>query len=326
MFLDVFQTRKLAMPTSIILDCDPGHDDVLAMFVAHGHPEVDLLAVTTVCGNQSVDKVTENALAVGSFAGMRDVLFARGADRPLARDHRPAADIHGETGMDGPERPSNTLLLDPRPAPQLIVDEIMSRPAGTVTIVATAPLTNLALALSIEPRIAERADVSIMGGAIGAGNVTASAEFNILVDPEAARIVFAAQWRVTMMGLEVTHQALASADVRGRIRAIGTPVAGFADELLQFFGERYALVQDFDEPPVHDLCPLVYLIAPEVFTVQDVNIDVEISGELTLGRTVVDTRPQSVPGRHRVGVDMDVDRFWDIVIDSIAAIGTVTVP
>ena len=310
------------MPISIILDCDPGHDDVLAMLVAHGHKAVDLVAVTTVCGNQTVDKVTENALAAGSIADMRGVLFARGADRPLARDHRPAADIHGETGMDGPLRPAITLPLDPRPAPQLIVDEIMSRPSGSVTIVATAPLTNLALALSIEPRIAQRADVAIMGGAIGAGNVTASAEFNILVDPEAARLVFAAPWRVTMMGLEVTHQALASVEVRDRLRSIGSPVAVFADELLQFFGEQYSLVQDFDEPPVHDLCPLVYLIAPEVFEILEVNIDVETAGELTLGRTVVDVRPQALPGRHRVGVGMDVARFWDIVIDSIAAITT----
>ncbi|HEY9314951.1 nucleoside hydrolase [Williamsia sp.] len=309
------------MPISVILDCDPGHDDVLAMLVAHGHRDIDLIAVTTVCGNQTVDMVTDNALAVGSLAGMGEVMFARGADRPLAREHRPAADIHGETGMDGPARPANTLILDPRPAPQLIVDEIMSRPAGSVTIVATAPLTNLALALAIEPRIAERADVAIMGGAIENGNVTASAEFNILVDPEAAHIVFAAPWRVTMMGLEVTHLALASAEVRNRLRSIGTPVAAFADELLQFFGERYAEVQDFAEPPVHDLCPLVYLIAPEVFEVRDVDIDVEIAGELTLGRTVVDLRPQATAGRHRVGVDMNVARFWDIVIESIAAIG-----
>ncbi|WP_229745794.1 nucleoside hydrolase [Rhodococcoides trifolii] len=309
-----------AMPRSIILDCDPGHDDAIALFVAHGSPEIDLVAVTTVCGNQTVDKVTANALAVCSLAGMTDVIVARGADGPLRRAHRPAPDIHGESGLDGPPLPVNTMTLDDRTAAAVIVDEVMSRPAGSVTVVATAPLTNLALALRLEPAIAERASVAIMGGAIEQGNVTASAEFNILVDPDAAQEVFAAPWTVTMFGLEVTHLALATTEIRRRLIDIGSPVAAFADELLEFFGSTYADHQGFDAPPVHDLCPVVYLIDPSVFTIRSAPISVETEGEFTLGRTVVDLRPQTVGGRHRVATGLDVAKFWDIALDSIGRI------
>lgn len=187
---------------------------------------------------------------------------------------------------------------------------------------ATAPLTNLALALRREPAIAERvAEVAIMGGAISQGNVTPSAEFNILVDPEAAREVFLAPWSVTMMGLEVSHQALATADIRARIAAPATEIGSFVDELLQFFQDRYLEHQGFAAAPVHDLCPVVYLIDPTVFDLVRAPVAVETKGEITDGRTVVDLRRPAGPGcRHQVGTGLDHGRFWDIVIASLAAL------
>ncbi|MFT4042302.1 MAG: nucleoside hydrolase [Gordonia sp. (in: high G+C Gram-positive bacteria)] len=307
-------------PRSILFDCDPGHDDAMALFVAHGSPAIDLVAVTTVCGNQTIDKVTRNALAIGSLAAMSGVTFAQGAAGPLVREHTPAADIHGDSGMDGPDLPEITCALDPRPAAAVIVDEIMAREPGTVTIVATGPLTNLALALESEPEIAHRADVSIMGGAIGAGNITPVAEFNIHVDPHAAQSVFTAPWRVTMMGLDVTHRAIAASSVHRRLTELATPIGDFCVSLLDFFGDRYAQHQGFDRPPVHDLCPIVHLIEPEIFDIRRAEVVVEVDGRYTAGQTVVDLRPQSVPGRHRVALDMDVARFWDVVIESIATI------
>jgi purine nucleosidase len=303
----------------ILMDCDPGHDDAIALLTAYGSPELDLVAVTTVCGNRDVDRVTANALALGTAVGMDGVLFARGAERPLAREHRSAADIHGESGLDGPVLEPGRLPLDPRPAAELIVDLVMAAEPGELTLVATAPLTNLALALRREPAIAGRVrEVAIMGGAIGAGNVTASAEFNILVDPEAAREVFAAPWSVTMMGLEVSHQALATAGVRARLAALGSKAGTLVGELLDFFAARYLEHQGFPDPPVHDLCPVVHLIDPTVFELVAAPVDVETAGELTLGRTVVDLRPRpGGPARHRVATGIDVDRFWDVAIDAL---------
>ena len=310
------------MPRKIILDCDPGHDDALAILAAYGNPAIELLAVTTVCGNQTVDLVTHNALVIGTVARMEGVEFARGAERPLRREHKAAADIHGASGMDGPAPREATIELDPRTAAQLIVDTVMTAEPGEITLVATAPLTNLALALRIEPAIADRvAEVAIMGGAIGQGNMTASAEFNILVDPEAAKEVFEAAWPVTMMGLEVSHQALATPDVRRRIRSLGNDVGTFTDELLEFFEARYLEHQHFAAAPVHDLCPVVYLIDPTVFDLVRAPIAVETKGELTDGRTVVDLRLPAAPDcRHQVGTGLDHARFWDIVVESIAAI------
>jgi purine nucleosidase len=161
------------MTRRIIMDCDPGHDDAIALLAAYGSPALELVAVTTVCGNRDVDRVTANALALGTAVGMAGVLFARGAERPLVREHRSAADIHGESGLDGPVLEPGRLPLDPRPAAELIVDLVTAAGPGELTLVATAPLTNLALALRREPGIAGRVrGVAIMGGAIGAGNVT----------------------------------------------------------------------------------------------------------------------------------------------------------
>ncbi len=312
------------MTRTVIVDCDPGHDDALALFTAFGSAELRVAAVTTVCGNQTVDLVTRNALAIVEIAGLTGhVVVARGAEAPLTRVHTPAVSIHGVTGLDGPVLPATPGPVDPRPADAVIVDLVMAAGPGEITIVATGPLTNLALALQREPAIAGRvAEVVLMGGAATQGNITPSAEFNIHVDPEAAAAVFAAAWPVTMMGLEVTHLALATPEVRTRIAALGSRVGRFSAELLDFFGERYLVEQGFDHPPVHDLCPVVYLLDPTVFSVTNAPIAVETRGELTVGRTVVDLRrPASPDCRHRVGLGLDPDRFWDLVLSALGALG-----
>src|ERR687893_424848 len=212
-----------ATPRTIILDCDPGHDDAIALLVAYGSPNLELAAVTTAAGNQILDKVTRNAQAVATVGGLRGVPAAAGGGPPLVREPRVAEAEHGASGLDGVTLPAATVPVDPRHAVELIIETVMSRPTGEVTLVPTAALTNLALAVRLEPRIVDRVrEVVLMGGAYAGGNLTAAAEFNIAVDPEAAHIVFGERWPVTMVGLDVTHHALATPEVVQRIAAIGT--------------------------------------------------------------------------------------------------------
>ncbi|MFJ7751672.1 nucleoside hydrolase [Arthrobacter sp. NPDC097144] len=313
------------MPHKIILDCDPGHDDAVALLLAHGSPEIELLAVTTVVGNQTLEKVTRNALAIARVANITGVPFAAGSPRPLVRTIENAPDIHGESGMDGPELPEPAIELDPRHAVDLIIDTVMSHEPGTVTLVPTGGLTNIALAVRKEPRLAERVkEVVLMGGGYHVGNWSAVAEFNIKIDPEAAHIVFNEKWPLTMVGLDLTHQALATDEVAGRIAAVGTKPAKFVGELLEFFGHAYKDAQGFDFPPVHDPCAVAYVIDPSVMTTQRVPLNVELTGTLTLGMTVADFRaPAPADCTTSVAVDLDHQKFWDLVVDALERIGEV---
>ena len=311
------------MATSIILDCDPGHDDAVAMLLAWGSPDIDLIGVTTVFGNQTVEKVTRNALSVAAIAGITGVPFAMGADRPLVREVETAGTIHGESGLDGPALPDAAFDLDGRHAVQFLIDEIMSRPEGTVTLVPTAALTNIALAARLEPRIVPRVkEVVLMGGGYGGGNWTAAAEFNILIDPEAAHVVFGAGWPVTMVGLDVTHQALATPAVVEGIASIGTPVSRFVEELMEFFGETYKDQQGFDSPPVHDPVAVAYVIDPSVLTVRRAPVSIELTGTHTLGMTLADLRAPAPEGTTTsIATAIDAPRFWELVTDAIRRLG-----
>jgi len=313
------------MPKKIILDCDPGHDDAIAILLAHGSPDIELLAVTTVVGNQTLAKVTRNALAVARVAGITNVPFAAGCSRPLVQQPENAPAIHGESGMDGPVLPEPTLMLDPRHAVDLIIDIIMANEPGTVTLVPTAGLTNIAMAARKEPRIVERVkEVVLMGGGYHVGNWSAVAEFNIVIDPEAAHIVFNEAWPVVMVGLDLTHQALATPAVAERIAAIDTAPARFVGELLDFFGETYRNVQGFDSPPVHDPCAVAYVIDPSIVVTQKVPVDIELTGTLTRGMTVADFRaPAPEDCTTSVAVTLDHDRFWDLITDALVRIGEV---
>jgi len=311
------------MPTKIILDCDPGHDDAVAMLLAWGNPEIDLIAVTTVYGNQTIEKVTRNALAIASVAGISGIPFARGAHRPLVRTVETAESIHGESGLDGPELPAATFELDPRHAVDLIIDEIMGNEPGTVTLVPTGALTNIALAVRKEPRIAPRVkEVVLMGGGYNVGNWSATSEFNIVIDPEAAHIVFNEAWPLTMVGLDVTHQALATPDVVAGITGIGTGPARFVGELMDFFAHTYKDAQGFDHPPVHDPVAVAYVIDPSVLTVRKTPLDVELTGTITLGMTVADFRsPAPDDCTTQVATAIDGPRFWALVTDAVRALG-----
>jgi purine nucleosidase len=305
--------------TKIILDCDPGHDDAVAMFLAAGNPDIELVAVTTVAGNQVLDKVTRNALAVAAVAGIEGVPFAAGADRPLVRQIEIAPAIHGESGLDGPELPEPTITLDPRHAVDLIIDTVMAHEPGEITLVPTGVLTNIALAVRKEPAIVERVkEVVLMGGAVNGGNWSPKAEFNIVVDPEAASVVFNAGWKVTMVGLDVTHKALATPAVLASLAAVDTRAARFTEQMLAFYGSSYLESQGFASPPVHDPVALAYVIDPTLLEVRRAPIDVELTGTLTLGMTVADLRrpaPESCPTS--VALDLDVDRFWALVLDAV---------
>ena len=311
------------MPQKIILDCDPGHDDAIALLLAHGNPEIELLAVTTVVGNQTLPKVTRNALAVAALAGVTGVPFAAGAPRPLLREVQTAPDIHGETGLDGPRLPEPAFAPDRRHAVDLIIDTVLAHEPGTVTLVPTGGLTNIALAARREPRIVERvARVVLMGGGVAVGNRSPVAEFNIAIDPEAADIVFSAGWTVVMVGLDLTHQALATPRVRERVRAVGTGPARFVDELLEFFAGAYRDVQGFDAPPVHDPCAVAHVIDPTVVRTVPMPIAVETAGRLTTGMTVADRRAPAPAGcRTHAALELDHERFWDLVVDALVRIG-----
>ena len=311
------------MPRKILLDCDPGHDDAVALLLAHGSPEIELVAVTTVAGNQTLEKVTRNAVAVARVGGIAGVPFAAGCARPLLRTLGVAGDIHGESGLDGPVLPEPELALDPRHAVDLIIDTVLARPPGTVTLVPTGPLTNVALAVRKEPRIVERvAEVVLMGGAYGPGNRTAVGEFNIACDPEAAQIVFREPWPLTMVGLDLTHQALATPEVVARIAALGTAPARFVADLLEFFAGTYRTLQGFPAPPVHDPCAVAFVIDPAVLTTRRAPLDVELHGALTTGMTVADLRgPEPSDCHTRVAVTLDHARFWDLVVDALARLG-----
>jgi purine nucleosidase len=311
------------MATKIILDCDPGHDDAIAMLLAWGNPEIELVGVTTVMGNQTIEKVTRNALSVARVAGITGVPFARGSHRPLVREVEVAESIHGESGLDGPVLPEPTLELDPRHAVDFIIDTVMASEPGEITLVPTGALTNIAMAVRKEPRIASRVNqVVLMGGGVNVGNWSATSEFNIVIDPEAAHIVFNESWPLTMVGLDLTHEALATPEVAAAIAAVGTGPARFVGELLEFFGHTYRDQQGFEYPPVHDPCAVAFVIDPTVMQTVRVPLDVELTGTLTLGMTVADFRnPAPDSCTTQVARSLDHPKFWALIVDALERIG-----
>ena len=307
------------MQRKILLDCDPGHDDAVAMMLAWGNPSIELLGVTTVGGNQTLDKVTRNALSVATVVGMHDVPIAAGCRLPLVRPVEIAPDVHGDSGLDGVELPEPAVELDPRHGVDLIIETIMSNEPGTVTLVPTGPLTNIAMAARKEPRIVERVqEVVLMGGGYHVGNWSPVAEFNIKVDPEAAHIVFNEKWPIVMVGLDLTHQALATDEVAERIAAVPGSVSQFTLGLFTFFRKAYQDAQGFDFPPVHDPCTLAYLIDPTIVETVKVPLDVELNGSLTTGMTVADFRAPAPEDCHtKVATRLDAPQFWGLVVDAI---------
>lgn len=306
------------MKHKIILDCDPGHDDAVALLLAARHPALELLAVTTVAGNQSVDKTTRNALAVLTLANLCSIPVAQGMDRPLVRSATHGPQIHGESGLDGPQLPVPACAPLATHAVDLLIALLMNSD-GDITLVPTGPLTNIAAAIRKQPAIVPKIKaISLMGGAIGLGNVTPKAEFNIYVDPEAAEIVFTCGRPLTVSPLEVTHQALATEEVIARLRAAKRRVAGFVADLLVFFTQTYRTVFGFAAPPLHDPCAVAAVIDPDILRAEMMHVAIETAGIWTTGSTVCDVHHVlNLPPNARVGSGLQVERFWDMLIETI---------
>jgi inosine-uridine nucleoside N-ribohydrolase len=307
------------MATPVLIDCDPGHDDAMALLLALTSPELELLGVSTVHGNQTLDKTTANALRVLEFAGRSDIPVAAGADRPLVRDARVAEHVHGETGLDGPDLPPPVGA----PVPEHAVDFLADRIHGAgrpVTLIPTGPLTNVALLLARHPHL-ELERIVLMGGAIAEGNITPAAEFNIWVDPEAAARVFASGLDVTMVGLDVTHRALMTPEHAERLRAAGR-VGTMVAELWAFYHRFHARVYDFPGTPVHDALAVAHVIRGDLMRTERLNVEVDCGSELCRGRTVVDL--WRIAGREpnaHVGVEVDGATFLDLLVERIGSLG-----
>lgn len=295
----------------LLLDCDPGHDDAVAILLAAGRPDaVDLRAVTTVGGNAELEKVTLNARRVLTLAGVTGVPVAAGAAGPRRGELITALEVHGQSGLDGAELPEPAMALDPRGAVELMVDR------GPATVVATGPLTNVAALLEHSPQTVQ--EIVWMGGSTARGNTRPYAEFNALVDPEAAEIVFSSGKPLTMVGLNLTHQAQATPEVIERLRAVGNPAADAAIGWLTFFADTYRTVYGMASPPVHDACALALMIDPAVLRSVETFVAIETDGRWTRGATVVDLHGRlEQPPNAKVAMELDVTRFWDLVIGAI---------
>ena len=309
------------MPTPILIDCDPGHDDAMALLLALASPELELLGVTTVHGNTTLDKTTANALRILEFAGRSDMPVAAGADRPLVREPRVADHVHGASGLDGPDLPPPAGAPVSAHAVEFLAEKL--RAAGRpVTLVPTGPLTNIALLLAQHPDVAEHIErVVLMGGAIAEGNVTPAAEFNIWVDPEAAARVFASGLDITMIGLDITHRALMTAEHADRLRAAGR-VGTLVAELWAFYHRFHSRVYDFPGTPVHDALAIAQVIRPELVRTEHRHVAIDCVSELCRGRTVVDLwQVTGGAANAHVGVEVEADAFLELLVERIGSLG-----
>lgn len=311
------------MPRSLIIDTDPGQDDAVALLMALASPELEVIGITAVAGNVPLALTEVNVRKVCELAGRRDIKVAAGAARPLMRPLVTAEHVHGKTGLDGIDLPDPTLPLDGRFGPDFIIEEVMKRPAKSVTLCPLGPLTNVALALAKEPRLATHLEGIVLmgGGTFEGGNITPAAEFNIYVDPEAARMVFNAGANVTFIPLDCTHEALTTAKRTARIRALGTPVgiavAAWLDFFERFDEEKYGT----DGGPLHDPCVIAYVLKPELFTSRRVHVDVECASDLTRGMTVADWWGVTNRDKNATMVrHVDADGFFDLLTERIAAL------
>jgi inosine-uridine nucleoside N-ribohydrolase len=309
----------VARPTPIILDCDPGHDDAIALLLALASPEVEVLGVTTVHGNQTLEKTTANALRVLELAGRTDVPVAAGAERPLTRELSVAAHVHGESGLDGPVLPPPSRSPIAQSAVDFAIEQLVNSPQP-VALVPTGPLTNVARILDVTGgENVER--IVLMGGSIAEGNVTPAAEFNVWADPEAAARVFGSGLDVTMIGLDVTHKALLTSTMAEELRSRGRAGAFVAD-LVEFFKRYHEETYGWDGAPVHDAVAVAHVIRAGLVETRRRNVEVELTSELCRGRTVVDLwqRTDRAPNAH-VGVDLDAGAFFGLLFDRITSLG-----
>ena len=308
-------------PLSIIIDTDPGQDDAVAILLALASPEFEVLGITAVAGNVPLALTQVNARKICELAGRLDIKVFSGAIRPLVRNLVTAEHVHGKTGLDGPVLPDPKMPLQKQYAVDFIVETLMARDAGTVTLCALGPLTNIATALNREPRIASRIAriVAMGGGFFEGGNVTPAAEFNIYVDPQAARVVFEAGIPITLIPLDCTHQALTSAKRVAKFRDMpnksGPAIAALLDFFERFDEQKYGT----DGGPLHDPCVIAWLLKPDLFQGRDVNVSIECESELTMGMTVIDWwRVTNRAPNALVIRNLDADGFFKLLTERIA--------
>ncbi len=307
-------------PRPVIIDCDPGHDDALAILLALGSPdELDVLAITVVAGNVPLALTEKNARKVCELVGRTDLPVHAGCARPLLRELVTAEYVHGKTGLNGPALPEPNTPLARGHAVDAIVAAVRAHPPGTVTLCPTGPLTNIATALQRAPDLAPRIrEIVLMGGAIGEGNITPAAEFNIHVDPDAAKVVFEAGVPLVMHGLDVTHQALVTPDRLEAIRGIGTPLSRTVVELLEFYNLYDQTRRGRVGAPLHDPCAIAYLLNPGLFNGRRCHVAIETKGEHTLGRTVVDWSRRTRHAPNALVIDqIDADGFFALLTERV---------
>ncbi len=310
----------MAGARKIIIDTDPGQDDAVAILLALASPELDVIGITAVAGNVPLSLTEKNALKICELAGRTDIKVYSGAIRPLMRPLVTAEHVHGKTGLDGPDLPEPKMKLQDKYAVDFLIETLMAEDSGTVTICPLGPLTNIALALVREPRIAARIkEIVLMGGGFfEGGNITPAAEFNIHVDPHAADIVFRSGIPIVMMPLDVTHKALTSTARVAAFRALGNQPGMAVAEMLGF-SERFDKEKYSGEGgPLHDPCVIAYLIQPDLFKGRNCNVEIETRSELTMGMTVVDW--WGVTGREKNALvmrDVDHEAFFALLVSRI---------
>lgn len=301
----------------IILDCDPGHDDAIAIMLAARHPAIDLLGITIVAGNQTLNKTLVNGLNVCQKLDINVPIHA-GMPKPIMREQIVADNIHGESGLDGPKFAPLVRKAESKHAIQYIIDTLMNSD-GDITLVPVGPLTNIAIAMRMQPAILPKIrEIVLMGGAYGTGNFTPSAEFNIYADPEAARVVFTSGVPLVMMGLDLTNQTTCTADVISRMKKVGGPAGELFSDIMSFTlktqYENYGLAGG----PVHDATCIGYLINPDAFKMQDMYVEIDVNNGPCYGRTVCDEL--GVTGKQpntKVGMTIDTKWFWDLVEECV---------
>ncbi len=300
----------------MILDCDTGHDDAIALIVAAKHPNIDLLGITVVAGNQTLDKTLPNTLHVCQHLGLENKVYG-GCSLPMVREQVVAGDVHGESGLDGPVFEPLVKKSEKEHAVNFIIRTLMDSD-GDIVLVPVGPLTNIAMAMRMEPRIVSKIKkIVLMGGAYGLGNTTPAAEFNIFVDPEAASVVFNSGVDLTMMPLDLTNQVLATPEIIERMEAIGNKAGKLFGDIMRFTLFSQA-VNGLTAGPVHDVTAVVYLIAPEIYETKKAWVDIDLDKGYGYGRTICDmnNRYNKQPNC-TIGINVDLEAFWDIVEETL---------
>ena len=311
-------------PTPVLLDCDPGHDDAVAILLALGSPGVRLLGITTCFGNCAVEDATRNAQRVLALVGREDVPVAVGASGPMRGELALGNYVHGASGLDGPDLPEPTVAPVDETATELLTRCLTESPEP-VTVVVTGPMTNLGELLAERSDLTGRIrEIVFMGGSTERGNHTPAAEFNAFADPEALDVVLRSGVPLRMVGLNLTHQALATPEVVKRMSAMPHEVGRTCAAWMGFFGDSYERIWEFAAPPVHDPCTIAPLLDPDVIGWRSCFVAVELDGTWTRGATVVDLFDRLPDYRPNcaVALKLDAERYWDLVLASLDRLGS----